>query len=85
MRRPHPGEGAKKPEAQYHSEGAAVDATGIWHEGHASYPGKSVLLPPGFEGVLPALQGVGMGLRMAAEAVVAGLTGEGLNLLEKLD
>ena len=45
MRRPHPGEGAEKPEAQYHPEGAAVDATGIWHEGHASYPGRSAVLP----------------------------------------
>lgn len=45
MRRLHSGEGAEKPEAQYHSEGAAVDATGIWHEGHASYPGKSAALP----------------------------------------
>jgi hypothetical protein len=45
MRRPHPGEGAKRPEARYHPEGAAVDATGVWHEGHASYPGRSVVLP----------------------------------------
>lgn len=45
MRRLHSGEGATKPEAQHHSEGAAVDATGIWHEGHASYPGKSVVPP----------------------------------------
>src|SRR5258708_38876360 len=45
MRRLHPGEGAKKPQARYHSEGAAVDATGIWHEGHASYPGRSAVLP----------------------------------------
>ena len=28
MRRPHPGEEAVKPKAQYHPEGAAVDATG---------------------------------------------------------
>jgi len=45
MRRPHLGEGAMKPEARYHPEGAAVDATGIWHEGHASYPGRSAILP----------------------------------------
>ena len=54
MRRPHPGEGAVKPEAQYHPEDAAVDAPGIWHEGHASYPGRSVVLPPA-TGVLLAL------------------------------
>ena len=29
MRRPRPGEGAKKPEARYHPEGGGVDATGI--------------------------------------------------------
>ncbi len=56
MRRLHSGEGAMKPEAQYHSEDAAVDATGRWHEGHASYPGKSIVLPNPFgERVLPAL------------------------------
>jgi hypothetical protein len=38
-----------KPEAQYHPEGAAVDATGIWHEGQASYPGRSVGLPSKLE------------------------------------
>jgi hypothetical protein len=73
MRRPHPGEGATKPEAQYHPEGAAVDATGTWHEGHASYPGRSVVLPPA-TGVLPALRDVGMGRQKTAEAVVAGST-----------
>jgi hypothetical protein len=45
MRRLHPGEGAVKPEALCHPEGAGVDATGIWHEGHASYPGRSAVLP----------------------------------------
>ena len=45
MRRPHPGERAIIPKARYHPEGVAVDATGIWHEGHASYPGRSVILP----------------------------------------
>lgn len=47
MRRLHPGEGANKPEALCHPEDADVDATGIWHEGHASYPGRSVVLLPG--------------------------------------
>ena len=73
MRRPHPGEGARKPEAQYHPEGAAVDAPGLWHEGHASYPGRSVVLPPA-TGVLPALRGVGTGRQKTADAVVAGST-----------
>lgn len=60
-----------KLEARYIPDGAAVDATGIWHEGHASYPGKSAALPQSFAtGVLPALQGVGMGRQMTAEAVV---------------
>ena len=71
------------PEAQYHPEGAAVDATGIWHEGHASYPGRSVVLPPA-TGVLPASRGVGTGRQKSAEAVVVGPTDEGLNLSEKL-
>jgi hypothetical protein len=79
MRRPHPGEGAKLPEARYHPEGAAVDATGGWHEGHASYPGRPVGLPLA-TGVLPAPRGVGMGRQESAEAVVAGPNGEGLNV-----
>ena len=28
-------------------EGVEVDAAGIWDEGHASYPGRSVNLPQG--------------------------------------
>ena len=70
---------AKKLEARYIPEGAAVNATGTWHEGHASYPGKSAVLPI-LLGVLPASQGVGMGRQMSAEAIVAGPTGEGLNM-----
>jgi len=70
MRRPHLGEGAKRPEARYHPEGAAVDATGVWHEGHARYPGRSAVLPLA-TGVLPALRGVGTGRQKSAEAVVA--------------
>lgn len=45
MRRPRLGERAVKLEARYIPEGADVDATGTWHEGHASYPGKSATLP----------------------------------------
>src|SRR6266849_6103672 len=82
MRRPHLGEGAKKPEAQCHPEGAAVDATGLWHEGRAHYPGRSAALPPA-TGVLPALRGVGMGRQKSAEAVVVGPTGEGLNVTRR--
>lgn len=71
MRRPHPGEEANFSKARYIPEDADVDATGTRHEGHASYPGKSVVLPAPFgERVLPALQGVGMGRQMTAEAVV---------------
>jgi hypothetical protein len=73
MRRPHLGEGAQIPEARYHPEGAAVYATGIWHEGHASYPGRSAVLPLA-TGVLPALRDAGMGRQKTAEAVVAGGT-----------
>jgi RNA-directed DNA polymerase len=68
-----------KPEARYHPEGAAVDATGIWHEGHASYPGRSANLPLA-TGVLPASRGAGMGWQKSAEAVVAGPIGEGPNM-----
>ena len=44
-RRPHRGEGARRPEARYHPDGAVVDAPGLWHEGRAPYPGRSVALP----------------------------------------
>ena len=70
MRRPHLGEGAMKPEARYHPEGAATRLT----------LGD---LPPCLG--LPAPQGVGMGRQKSAEVEVAGPTGEGLNLSEKLD
>ena len=74
MRRPYPGEEAKISKARCIPEGADVDATGVRHEGHASYPGTSADLPLeafGPRGVLPALQGGGMGRQIAAEAVVA--------------
>jgi RNA-directed DNA polymerase len=67
------------PEARYHPEGAAVDATGIWHEGHASYPGRPAGLPLE-TGVLPAPRGAGTGRQESAEAVVAGPNGEGPNM-----
>ncbi len=76
MRRLHSGERAKRLKAQFILEGADVDATGIWHEGHASYPGTSADLPLS-RGVLPALQGGGMGRQIAAEAVVADQTVKG--------
>ncbi len=84
MRRPRQGERAEKLEARYIPDGAAVDATGIWHEGHASYPGKSTALPDPFgERVLPASRGVGMGRQMTAEAVVVARhrRGEGPNMM----
>ena len=84
MRHPHPGEGTIRPEAPYHPEGAAVDATGTRHEGHASYPGRSAVLPSTLAwvtGVLPALRGVGMGRQKSAETVVAEPIGEGSNMI----
>jgi hypothetical protein len=45
MRQPHLGERAMKLEARYHPEDVEVDAAGIWDEGHAHYPGRSVNLP----------------------------------------
>ncbi len=54
-------------------EGVAVYAAGIWNEGRASYPGRSVDLPPA-TGVLPALRGVGMGRQKSAEAILGGCT-----------
>jgi hypothetical protein len=45
MRQPHLGERAKRLKAPYHPEGVEVDAAGIWDEGHANYPGRSVNLP----------------------------------------
>jgi len=74
MRRPHQGERAMKLEAQCTPDGAAVDATGGWHKGRVSYPGRSAVLPLA-RGVLPASQGVGMGWQMSAEAVVVAGTG----------
>ncbi len=62
-------------------EDVGVDAAGIWNEGRASYPGRSVALPSGLD-VLSASRGVGMGRQKSAEAIVAGLPfSEGLNLL----
>ena len=45
MRQLHLGERAQLLEAQYHPEDVEVDAAGIWDEGHANYPGRSVNLP----------------------------------------
>jgi hypothetical protein len=89
MRHPHPGEGTIRPKAPYHPEGAAVDATGSWHEGHwheghASYPGRSALLPStltGVTGVLPAPSGVGTGRQKSAETVVVEPIDEGSNMI----
>ena len=41
------GEVADRTEPDSHSEGCRVDATGRWKEGHASYPGRSGVLPRG--------------------------------------
>src|SRR5271154_3407163 len=45
LRRRLVGEGAKKPKAQCHPDQAAVYATGVWDERHASYPGRAAVLP----------------------------------------
>ena len=76
MRRPHPGEGARKPEARYHPEGAAVDAPGIWHEGHASYPGRSASLPfaTGIERCRDGLAEVSRGCNSRPDQTMKGQT-----------
>ena len=53
-------------------EGVAVDAAGIWDEGHAHYPGRSVNLSR-TAGLLTS-RGVGMGWQKSAEAIGVGLT-----------
>ncbi len=46
MRQPHLGEEATKIQSPIAIlEGVEVDAAGIWDEGFASYPGRSVNLP----------------------------------------
>jgi len=37
-------EGACVPEVRYHAESESVDATGVWSEGSASYPGRPAVL-----------------------------------------
>jgi len=44
MRQPHLGERAKLLKAEYRPDDVEVDAAGIWDEGHAHYPGRSVNL-----------------------------------------
>ena len=46
------GEGAMRPEARCHPDRSGVDAAGMWGEGHASYPGRSVLKLPRVGGQL---------------------------------
>jgi len=41
------GERAIRLEAQCHPDRTGVDAAGVWGEGQASYPGRSVRLPRG--------------------------------------
>lgn len=54
-------------------EDVDVDAAGIWNEGRASYPGRSVVLPL-VSGVLPSPRGAGMGLQKSAEAILGSCT-----------
>ena len=60
------GEGAKRPEARCHPDRRGVDATGVWEESHAPYPGRSAHPPMR----LATLRGVVKGEQKSAEAVV---------------
>jgi hypothetical protein len=59
-----------------HPEGVEVDAAGIWEEGHANYPGRSVVPhwaksgagEMGLNGPLPYVR------QKSAETIVVGLT-----------
>lgn len=79
MRLSHQGKRAMSLEARYHPDGAAVDATGIWHEGHAAYLGRSVVSPLATDVLLP-LRSVGTRRQKSADAIVAEPIGEGLNI-----
>ena len=70
------GEGARRPEARCHPDQRGVDATGVWEESHAPYPGRSAHLPLW----LVALRGEAKDEQKSAEAEVAAAhSGEGLN------
>ena len=70
------GEEAKRSKARCHLDLAGVYVAGMWGEGHASYPGRSVYLPKWL--VLPRDRA--MGMQKSAEAIVVVLqNGEGPN------
>jgi len=54
-----------RPKPYGHPDRKSVNATGIWSEGHVSYPGKSASLPRA--GVVERRR---IGAQMAAEAIV---------------
>ena len=70
------GEGARRPEARCHPDRRGVNATGVWEESHAPYPGRSAH-PPWW---LASLRGEARGEQKSAEVVVAAAHGsEGPN------
>ena len=70
------GEGARRPEARCHPDRRGVNATGVWEESHAPYPGRSAHLPRWL--TLP--RGEVRDEQKSAEAVVAAAHGgEGPN------
>ena len=60
------GEGAKRPEARCHPDRRGVNATGMWEESHAPYPGRSAHPPMR----LATPRGVAKDEQKSAEAVV---------------
>ena len=75
------GEGAKKPEARCHPDRRDVDATGIWEESHAPYPGRSACLPRR----LATPRGVATEEQKSAEVVVSvAHDGEGPNMRSRV-
>ncbi len=63
----HWARGPKDPKPESHSECCGVYAAGVWSEGHAPYPGRSVTLPLW----LGISRGVSTGLQKSAAAIVA--------------
>jgi len=57
-----------------HPEGACVNAAGIWDEGHAHYPGRSVVPHLAKSGCRGAEKQFPHVRQKSAEAIVVGLT-----------
>ncbi len=74
MRQSHSGEKARNFKALNHPEGVAVNAAGIWDEGHANYLGRSAVphrAKSGCRGIEKQFPHV---RQKSAEAIVVGLT-----------